>query len=459
MRQKAITFILLCVLILSAQAQAQAQDQTQAQAQNTAASSADEQAATLINTQNWFALEALYPKVQSELSPFVDLLCQAALGSHFNRLPQSCEAIATLLNEHQEVVYGASEGSVAGWLLSMLVGNLQELGAYGQAADLLDQFSAGSEGDDNRANRMIQRWYRTLERRPRTTLSRPEGEVVLPLTLDSVIVVSPLDGASKAAYNFYTEVDINGRKEHFIFDTGCSNASFVSESFAARHNLEAVCDSISASGVGGVGMVRIATTDSMRLGSVTIHNPYFMVFNEGEDSSKIGHINAVLGTDFMRLAGQIELRPKEGVFILPATPATTPASGSNLMHDTTSGQYALHCGINGDDLVTMIFDTGCSGTGLSRNYYLLHREKIERTGIKRETAAGGFGGIVRGTGYDLPQMTFTIGGSSRTLPKVTVNADFDSIVEGNSSGMLGMDLYGQFDRIVFDFGQMFISAE
>ena len=44
---------------------------------------ADEQAAALINAQEWFRLEACYPEIRDELSPFVRLLCEASLGSHF----------------------------------------------------------------------------------------------------------------------------------------------------------------------------------------------------------------------------------------------------------------------------------------------------------------------------------------------------------------------------------------
>lgn len=88
----------------------------------------------------------------------------------------------------------------------------------------------------------------------------------------------------------------------------------------------------------------------------------------------------------------------------------------------------------------MVFDTGNSRTGLSPNYYTLHREEIDRSGKKRETAAGGFGGILRGTGYDLKNITFTIGDGSRTLKKVTVTADFGPASEQPYFGSLGMDL-------------------
>lgn len=447
MRKLLTCFILLSVLTLPTQGQ------------EPAAPTADEQAAALINTQDWFRLEARYPEIRDELSPFIRLLCEASLGSHFNRLPESCEAIGTLLNDYQRELYSSPDGSVLGWLLSMLIGNLHELGAYDQAADLLSQLATQQSDESRASTQTTQRWFRTMARYPRTSLSRPDGEIRLPLILDSEWIQSPLDGTDKEVYNFYTEVEIGGQTERFIFDTGCSGASFVSAKFAERHNLRIICDSIPVSGIGGAGLVKIATTDSMRLGPVTIRQPYFMVFGGDEASSRLGHIDAVLGTDFMRLAGQIELRPKEEVFILPATPAPLPESGVNLMHDTASGQYILHTVINGTDTVPMFFDTGNSGTGLSQNYYALHREEIDRTGKKRETAAGGFGGILRGTGYDLAEVTFTIGDASRTLEKVIVNIDFDTQLEQAFFGSLGVDLYKEFDRIVFDFGRMFVTAE
>ena len=420
---------------------------------------ADEQAAALINAQEWFRLEACYPEIRDELSPFVRLLCEASLGSHFNRLPESCNAIGTLLNDYQQELFADPEGSMLGWLLSMLIGNLQELGAYEQAADLLTQFAAGQSEEERASTLATQRWFQTMARHPRTSLTKPDGEIRLPLTVGSETVKSPLDGTDKKVHNFYTDITIGGRTERFIFDTGCSGASFVSAEFAKRHDLEIICDSISVSGIGGNGFVKFATTDSMQIGPVTIRHPYFMVFDNDEASDQIGHIEAVLGTDFMRLAGQIELRPKEGFFLLPATPEPTPASGRNLMHDTSSGQYILNTLVAGKDTVPMVFDTGNSRTGLSPNYYTLHREEIDRSGKKRETAAGGFGGILRGTGYDLKNITFTIGNGSRTLKKVTVTADFGPASEQPYFGSLGMDLFEKFDRIVFDFGRMFVTAE
>ncbi len=141
-----------------------------------------------------------------------------------------------------------------------------------------------------------------------------------------------------------------------------------------------------------------------------------MVFDNDEASDQIGHIEAVLGTDFMRLAGQIELRPKEGFFLLPATPGPTTRKrakpDARHLLGTIHSQHARRRKRHRPDGLRH----GQLPHGLSPNYYALHREEIDRSG-KRETAAGGFGGILRGTGYDLKNITFTIGDGSRTLKR------------------------------------------
>ena len=352
---------------------------------------ADEQAAALINAQEWFRLEACYPEIRDELSPFVRLLCEASLGSHFNRLPESCNAIGTLLNDYQQELFADPEGSMLGWLLSMLIGNLQELGAYEQAADLLTQFAAGQSEEERASTLATQRWFQTMARHPRTSLTKPDGEIRLPLTVGSETVKSPLDGTDKKVHNFYTDITIGGRTERFIFDTGCSGASFVSAEFAKRHDLEIICDSISVSGIGGNGFVKFATTDSMQIGPVTIRHPYFMVFDNDEASDQIAIFSVLVHRLHAAHAG-IELPGQRPSF--PARHSGTDPCKWQFRCITLSTIYSQHArrrkrhrpdGLRHGQLPHGTFAE------------LLHPapRAIDRAG-KRETAAGGFGGILRG---------------------------------------------------------------
>lgn len=100
----------------------------------------------------------------------------------------------------------------------------RSLGAYEQAADLLTQFAAGQSEEERASTLATQRWFQTMARHPRTSLTKPDGEIRLPLTVGSETVKSPLDGTDKKVHNFYTDITIGGRTERFIFDTGCSGA-------------------------------------------------------------------------------------------------------------------------------------------------------------------------------------------------------------------------------------------
>lgn len=423
-------------------------------AQETPVPPTDKQVYALMNDRDWFGLIRLYPRIERSLSPHVHLLCRALLDSRFNRLPESCEAIGTLLNEYREEI---TDEATIGNLLSTLIGNLRELGAYDKAAELLAQLPSDEENSSTAAT---VRWFRTMATTPRTTLSRPDEEVRLPLTIERERIVNPLTGRRKKIRNFYTCIKIGEKQERFLFDTGCSDASFVSQDFAERHGLRTICDSIEISGIGGRGYVGIATTDSILLGPVIVRNPYFMVFRNDDSAVPSELPDAVLGTDFMRLAGQIELRPAEGVLLLPAVPSPMPFERPNLMHDTTSGRYLIAVEIDGEKEAPMIFDTGSSGTtSLSRRYFLRHRERVERIGHLRETVSGGFGGIVRGTGYDLEEVTFAIGDGPRIRSAAIVSVDFDPPLESDSYGTLGTDFFRHFDRILFDFDRMFITVE
>lgn len=420
---------------------------------------ADEQAAALINAQEWFRLEACYPEIRDELSPFVRLLCEASLGSHFNRLPESCNAIGTLLNDYQQELFADPEGSMLGWLLSMLIGNLQELGAYEQAADLLTQFAAGQSEEERASTLATQRWFQTMARHPRTSLTKPDGEIRLPLTVGSETVKSPLDGTDKKVHNFYTDITIGGRTERFIFDTGCSGRQLrfggIRQAPRPRNHLR--FDSRERYRRQRIREIRHDRLHADRTG----HDPPPLLHGLRQRRG-FGPNRPYRSRPRHRLhaSGRPDrASPQRGLF--PPTRHSGTDTCKRAKPDARhllGTIYSQHAGRRKRHRPDGLRH-GNSRTGLSPNYYTLHREEIDRSGKKRETAAGGFGGILRGTGYDLKNITFTIGDGSRTLKKVTVTADFGPASEQPYFGSLGMDLFEKFDRIVFDFGRMFVTAE
>lgn len=110
------------------------------------------------------------------------------------------------------------------------------------------------------------------------------------------------------------------------------------------------------------------------------------------------------------------------------------------MHDTSSGQYILNTLVAGKDTVPMVFDTGNSRTGLSPNYYTLHREEIDRSGKSGKRPQEVSAEFAR---YGLRPEEYNLH-DRRRLPhpeKVTVTADFGPASEQPYFGSLGMDLF------------------
>lgn len=433
-----------------------------------AAQSTPERVAALINAQDSYALERLAPAVRDSLPPVLAHLTTALTGSRFNRLPESCRAIETLLGEHMAEL----DGPTASWLFSMLLGNLRLLNAYEQALPVVDMLTATIPPTDSLSHTTLagmRRMFGALAAVPPTRLARPAGDVTLPLYVETEHIRNAL-GEPTDIRTLYTDVTLGEKTERFIFDTGCSHGSFVSEAFARRHGIRMLCDSILVSGAGASGYAALGTLDSMRIGPITMYNPVFIISPPNEAVDTLYRVEAVLGTDFMALAERVELYPHQGRIVLPAEPAPMPASGRNLSLDTGTGQYILRVACDGEP-VTMIFDTGSVASCMTGRWFSRHEAQVQATGRRKEFGVGGFGGVRRGWGYELPALTFALClpadhaeatetnlASRCTLQNIAVHSDMQSPLDGACDGWLGSDFVLGFDCVAIDFDRMFITV-
>lgn len=420
------------------------------------AQSPAERVATWIGANDYYALERHVPALRDSLPPVLAELSDAITGSRFNDYPRSCRAIETLLNNHMEELGDDTASS----LFSMLLGNLRLMGEYGKALPVIEMLEQAVDPRDSSSNASLQnmrRMFGVLAEQPRPSLTRPCGDVVLPLRAERETSRNAL-GEPIEIRTLYTDVEIGGKREKFIFDTGCNNSSFVSQDFAEEHGLRILCDSVIISGVVAQGYARIGTTDSMRLGPVTLHNPLFFITPPNPAIDTLHKVRAVLGTDFMQLAGEIRLRPKEGIMILPQTKTPMPDTGRNLALDSNLG-YVLQ--IVGEDAqpLTMVFDTGATTTSFTPSYFEANRRRIETEGTRKEMGIGGFGGTKRGYGYVLPHVSLRLGAAECSLPEVRVFCDLTSQMEGYTDGTLGTDFILAFDCVTIRFDDMFVLAE
>lgn len=427
-----------------------------AAAQSPAAQSPAERVAAWIGNDDYYRLEREVPLLRDSLPPVLTLLSDAVTGSRFNDYPRSCRAIETLLNEHMQEL----GGETAGMLFSMLLGNLRLMGEYGQAlpiAGMLRQMVDPRDTASLQSLLSIEHMFGALAAQPRPRLARPAGDVELPLYVERETTRNAL-GEPIQIRTLYTDVEIGGKSERFIFDTGCNNSSFVSQEFAEEHDLRILCDSVLITGVVAQGYARIGTADSLRLGPVTLYDPLFLIAPPDPAIDTLHKVRAVLGTDFMQLAGELHLLPQENKMILPAVRTPLPAGGRNLALDSESG-YVLRLEDADRQLLTMVFDTGATSTSFSPSYFEAHRERIEAEGEGRQMGIGGFGGTQLGYGYILPHMRLRLGEKECELENVRVFSDLTSRVEGSADGTLGADFILSCERVVINFEEMFVRAE
>lgn len=425
------------------------------------AQNAAERTATLLNNNDFYALERLAPEVRDSLPPLLNHLVDATVGSRFNELPRSCKAIETLLNEYSTELDGPTQS----WLFGMLLGNLRLMNEYEQAAGIAAVLKGATGEGDTESQATLDgmvRWFGTMAEHPVTTITRPSGEITLPLYVTTEHTRNAL-GEPTDIRVLYTDVEIGDTTERMIFDTGCSQATFISQEFADRHGIRTICDSIVVSGAATDSYARVGVLDSMRIGPVTLHNPMFCIAPAVEAVDTLHKVHAVLGTDFMVLAGELQLFPAEGKIVLPAVQTPTPASGRNLSFDTSSGQYSLRASCDGEP-VTMIFDTGSVSSAMTSTWFEKHKERVETEGTRKEMGIGGFGGITRGWGYELPTIRFGIGGAEDTetvctLHNVKVQSNIHSPLEHDSDGWLGADFVLELKKMTINFDRMFVIAE
>lgn len=422
-----------------------------------AAQNADSIVVRLVAENDVYALERLTPQQREELSPVCALMTEAVTGSCFNDLPASCNAIQTLVNEHWQEVVDRFGEDIMGNLFSMLLGNLRVMREHESAVEVATALKTmmGDEDSQRTLDAMI-RFNGAMAALPRPYMTRPDGDSEVPLRIRRKMIRKAL-GDSVEMRSLMVDAQIGGRSAEMIFDTGCSQFSFVSEEFARRHGIRIVHDSVMVIGAAVSDYASIGVADSLCIGDITMYNPAFIVMAPNPGLDTLVRIDAVLGTDFMTLAGEVRLYPSEGRMVVPSHPTPRPASGRNLALDATNGGYTLLAECGGEEVV-MGFDTGSSATSMSTTYFTSHREAVEREGRLKDMSMGGFGGSAFGRGYVMPRMDYTVGGSAVSLEQVAVYSDMEASTAHLYDGWMGVDALLPMSCVVLNFGDMFVAA-
>lgn len=279
---------------------------------------ADAELGAVLNAGDLWLLRERYPVLKDSVSmEMLQLIAEAQLGVGFNRLEEAEAVLDVLLRKYQEEMGPTTTLNMA----AVRAFNLLNLGHYAAAGEIGAQLVAALEGSQApeaiSGLRFIERVGQGLADVPAPYLERPDRDVQVPM---KVI-------ATGRGHHLHIPVEVNGVTSDFIFDTGCSFGNFVTEEYAREVGLRIVADSIPVAGA-QVGLVKLATADSLRIGDLVYHHPVFMVAPPDPELDASLAYDGVLGFNFMCAAQEIVLDVEKGMFVFPAAVGTGMAECS-----------------------------------------------------------------------------------------------------------------------------------
>ncbi|WP_300705289.1 aspartyl protease family protein [uncultured Alistipes sp.] len=403
---------------------------------------ADIELGTLVNNGDLFQLKAQYPALKDSVSfDMLRLIAEAQLGIGFNRLEEADKALEQLLQHHSEEI--GPEAAISMDALRAM--NLLNMGRYRQAAEAAEQLvEALKESvpfESLYSFVFIQRVGEAFAQLPAPYLTRPSHEVRVPMRV----------GAVGRGHHLYIPVEVNGVTRDYIFDTGCSFGNFVSEKYAEEVGLKIVADSIPVSGM-TVGLVKLATADSMKIGEITYHNPIFMVAPPDPQVDSLFAFDGVLGYHFIRDAREIIIDNESQEFIFPAE---ISAKESNMYLESNTPHVRIqYQGVPFD----ITFDTGNVKTDLGAAFLAMFPDAI--SGLSEQSSQrGGFGGISKTTTVTLPEFNCTLAGVPVTLHDTEVIIPDSDNQSQLFHGALGADFVLSFKRFTINYQNMFVEGE
>lgn len=412
------------------------------------AQDSDQRIGDLINQADWFGLEEEYPKVADQLqSVAVKALSEVLIGAYFNKPEETILLIDSLLEHNQEELGFPIVSSLVG-LRGKLLG---ELGLYEQCADelydFLNKIQVFARKEDFPSHQQLADYYNVLRNEEPLSISRPNQATEVPITIEE---------AGRGVLMFIP-VRVHGKTYKFIFDTG-AGSTFVSKRLADEIGIRIVRDSLHIAGVFGTGVGKGGVLDSMEVGNIVFRNAIVTIAEPNPAVDTVYQVDAVLGTDFMRLVGQVDIYPNDKKIVFPIKKSSLPATGRNMwMYD---GALRLKV-FSGEERLRFVFDTGNVRADMFYPYYQKHKEWIDKEGVNETITGGGFGGVRSLEVLRLSSIPMRIGSTSFEIKDIQVEYEppTEKSFQDGEDGSLGMDFINLFQRVVINFDDMFLELD
>lgn len=412
------------------------------------AQSVDERVGACINQGDFFALDEVYTESKDSIqTPLLRVFAESLLNAVFNRPTDAFVSVDELIAKYQGDIGFENVQSMFSWKNRLLYSE----GEYAQAFEEMNGFIEGIKPHVDSTTLVAynsSNWMNSIMKNvPKSTLIRPQEDVTIRA---NIIPFDTTDG-----YTIFVPIEIDGKTEQFIFDTGAQGGAVMSDKFARSHNVKMISDSVNIHGTGAVhGWLGLV--DSIRLGEIMYTNLIVAVLPEQDSIDEKYRVEAVLGSAFMKSIGEIQIYPKDQKIVFPINETPLPVSGRNMM--MLNDNFYLKAYHNGDRLI-MHFDTGNIGSNLHAAYYHKYKSEVERLAYKTTKLSGGIGHIGMTDIYMFPSFDLKLNDTNFELLNVPVNLEQIFVNQGFEDGALGMKFVTLFDEVIINFNQMFVSVK
>ena len=420
----------------------------------------------LLKQKNWFVLEKEYPQIKDSIKTTeLKWLTESLLNIKFNQNDAAISSIDTLLYKYQQNIDFTNSVELFRYKISLLAYQGEYNSVACELKNFIDQVSENLPQEELIRFKEIYNFYSLLRNKEKTQLIKPEKNIEIPFgTLE-------LDFTSQKDKNTIQEITsslgivkiyIQGKEYIFILDTGYETTC-IFNNISKNIKLHYLNDSIDLLGT-GISQGNLAILDSISLGEVTLCNLLIVISDNFLEKSGIlrneninDYIDGVLGMDFIKRIGEIQLYPYDKKIIIPEKESELPISGRNIILDERNN--IIIKAFSRDDLITFHFDTGNSNSHMFKSYFLKKREEIETALEKKLNYSFGVGSIKYDTIFQMPQLTLLISGIPFSLKNIPIYTSNYFIEDPPADGSLGMDFINEFSKITLNFNKMFIQLK
>lgn len=410
------------------------------------AQSVNERIADAMNTGDWFALDSIYHEVPKDsIDPFLEVFSRGLLGNRFNRPDVSIPAFEDLLNNYSSTL-DLSNLLNSAVMLSM---DYSKSGDNSRAASVLTSvLDATKQYLDSAAVEGVRQYiarYTALSAYKPYLISINGNKGVIPFK------IAPVGNPEKKTVLMkLKDSKVNGIEADITFDTG-AGVNIISDSLARKMNLIPLEAYNNVLGIGRQ-KTQYVIAEEIKLGNITVKDVPFVIVDLKVDNEEANQymdcIGLVVGSELMLQLKDLTINFEKCEITVPAIAPERSDVRPNM--NFSHQMNLITKGVIHDNPMWACIDTGDASFGsLNGDFFERNKEYVLANASPETVRTAGIGGVHISEAYNLPDVNITLGGSTVTVPQITVNPGSNPLAADYECN-LGVKSLMQFGKIRFN---------